>query len=250
MANYLMPSSGAPSAPVTSNRGRDDIISVDDMYRLRIYNKSRTIEFGGFVPPEFNIAISAQWQAPFSDVSLMSAGTDITGSSKLDAASNALGGAAKAAKFAGGSTINVLQTGQVWTGPSFLTLDLPILLDAYADSKKEVVEPLVQLLSLCAPELGTGGMLIPPGPSPAATLANSVGSKLGAGEILSNGEEFTVEIGNFFTMQPCIITSSSSQFENIWEDGSGNPISVDFVLQISSYFAVTREDLRQWFHLT
>ena len=174
-----------------------------------------------------------------------------------------------AANFAGFTTLNKLWTARVWSTPSFLSLDLPILLNAYSDTKKEIVQPLVTLLSLCAPSEGAGGLLVPPGPSPALAIAEKLGQVVNdtasqltggngvtgdtngmAGKMLADGEAFYVEIGNFFRAYPMIVTNANSNFDNLFEDGSGNPINVDFVLSVESYFAITREDLIRWFGLS
>lgn len=265
MANYLMPAEGGQATAVGSTRSRDDIISVDNMYRVKIYNKSGTIKFTGFIPPDFSFSLSSQWDAPFANTSLAdiaAKGGDAlsTVGGKLGAAGAFIGNNAgamdKALRFAGASSMHKLASARVWGGPSYLSIDLPIFVDAYSDTKSEVVDTTINLLSLCAPS-ENGGLLMPPGPSPlksvsmeTLTLAAGGGGADAAnaaiGNILEDSEAFFVDIGNFFSMSPCVVDSVSANFDNVWEDGTGNPISVDFILQVSSYFAVTREDLKKW----
>jgi hypothetical protein len=64
-----------------------------------------------------------------------------------------------------------------------------------------------------------------------------------AQSVLNDQESFTVEIGTFFRGTPMIVTNVTSNFDNMFEHGTGNPINVDFVLTVESYFAITREDL-------
>ena len=236
MANYLMPAMDVLPDLGSSGQSKSDLMTVDPMYKLKIFNKARTVSFSGYTPPTFSISLSSNWNAPFSDTSILDKAAEMTGS-------NTLGTVSSGVKLGGGSTMLKLLSAQYWTGPSYLTLDLPIILDAYTSTKEEVVDPLVQLLSLCAPSEGTGGLLIPPGPSPAASIVNGASDS----SPLDDDESFFVEIGKFLRINPVVVKSVTASFDNVWEDDSGNPISVDFVLSISSYFAVTREDLLKWF---
>lgn len=245
MANYLMPADGDQATAVGTLRQRDDIISVNEMYRVRIFNKSGTIAFTGFIPPDFNISLASAWTAPFGDTSI--------GQSVADRSSGTLGRLASTAdtalKLGGASSIHKLASFKTWGGPSYLQLDLPIFVDAYSDTRSEVVETTYNLLSLCAPS-EVGGILVAPGPSPAKATANAAAGTVGIDAQFDDEESFSVAIGNFFLMTPCVVDSVSANFDNVWEDGTGNPISVDFVLQVSSYFAVTREDLKKWLKLS
>lgn len=265
MANYLMPADGGQATPGGASRSRDDIISVDNMYRVKIYNKSGTIKFTGFIPPDFSFSLSSSWDAPFGNTSVLDlaekGGNALsTVGGKWGAAGAFVGNNAqtmdKALKFAGASSMHKLASARVWGGPSYLQIDLPIFVDAYSDTKSEVVETTINLLSLCAPS-ENGGLLMPPGPSPLKsvsmeTLTLAAGGQgadaanAAIGNVLEDSEAFFVDIGNFFSMSPCVIDNVNANFDNVWEDGTGNPISVDFILQVSSYFAVTREDLRKW----
>lgn len=242
MANYLMPALDILPSLGGGSRAKKDLMVVHPMYKLKISNKSGSIKFDGYTPPNFSISLSSNWTPPYADMSLMDKAADLTGSSTL-------GRATSGVKFGGGSTINKLASAHMWTGPSYLVLDLPILLDAYTSTKKEVVEPLVQLLSLCAPSETVAGFLVPPGPSPAAAIVGEAMNQFGFGEssLLDDSESFTLEIGTFLRISPVIVMSATASFDNVWEDDSGNPLSVDFVLSLSSYFAVTREDLAKWF---
>ncbi|WOL24363.1 PmgG-like head morphogenesis [Yersinia phage fHe-Yen9-02] len=240
MANYLMPSDGQVAVPVGTQRSRSDIISVDAMYKFRIYNKARTIEFTGFIPPDFAIDIQSSWAAPYGDTTVggMAASAGIISEQTAGRLSNA-------AAWGGVSTLTKQGSAKFWQGPGYLSLSLPVLVDAYSDTKTEVVQNLVHLLSLCAPTMALSGVLVAPGPIPAAAIANET-----VGTNIDDSESFTIDIGNFMSMSPCVVESVTSNFDNVWEDGTGNPISVDFILSISSYFAVTRQDLKKWFKLS
>lgn len=263
MAGFLFANDG--STPVAAQSIAD---TVDPMYQLHIHNKSKSVSFSGFVPEDFSIGLSADWASPFADTSLLDSGPK---GSRNPFRNDKAGFMNSALKFAGASTLHKLWTARVWTTPSYLTLDLPILINASKDTKTEVVEPIVRLLSLCAPSESPGGLLVPPGPSPAMALADKLaqiaedsadavtggdgvtdtGNSLSkiAGSILDDQESFTVEIGTFFRGTPMIVTNVTSNFDNMFEHGTGNPLNVDFILTVESYFAITREDLIRWFGL-
>lgn len=250
MANYLMPDTGQAVVQPSDVRSRGDVISVNDMYKLRIYNASKTIEFSGYIPPDFSISLQAAWTAPYGDTSLGEKAQE-----KIPGASGAINSIQRTINFGGASSILKVMSAKRWTQPSYLQLDLPIFLDAYSDSKKEVVENLVRLLSLCAPSESAGGLLIAPGPSPFKQVANEAVNQYDrvtgqSSAEFDDPEAFTVDIGNFFSMKPAVVDSVGANFDNVFEDKTGNPISCDFVLQVTSYFAVTREDLMKWFKLS
>lgn len=283
MAGFLFANDGSATSKQSSITD-----TVDPMYQLHIHNKSKSVSFSGFVPEDFSIGLSADWSSPFADTSLLSDGSAMASQiiQQRAAAGSRLAqrfaGSAQdfarrsgymnsALKFAGASTLNKLWTARVWTAPSYLTLDLPILINATKNTATEVIEPTVRLLSLCAPSEGPGGMLNPPGPSPAMAIADKLAQvasdtkdsvtggdgvtttenslSKAAQSVLNDQESFTVEIGTFFRGTPMIVTNVTSNFDNMFEHGTGNPINVDFVLTVESYFAITREDLIRWFGL-
>lgn len=249
MANYLTPAGNA--IPVTvSPRSRDDIMVVNDMHRMKIYNNAGTIAFSGFIPPDFSISLAANWDAPFANTSL----SGIAG--QFGSGAGAVAGTIETGiKGMGGSLMNKLLSAQVWSTPSYLILDLPIFVDAYTDTKTEVIDNIVKMLSLVAPSETDGFMLVPPGPVPAMTIMQEIaGSDKKAGSMTdvlkdnSNGEAFTVDIGKFLSISPCVVKNVVTSLESTLEDGTGNPMACDFILQVSSYFAVSRQDIKKWFN--
>lgn len=238
MANYLVPAGNA--LPVSSeSRSRDDIMYVNDMHRLKIYNKSGTIAFSGFVPTDFSISLSASWEAPFGGTSI----ADLVG--KVAPGAGAAASTVQSGmKMMGASGLMKAMSAQVWQSPSYFSLDLPVFLDAYTDTKREVIDNTIKLLSLVTPEESVGGYLIPPGPIP---LKAVLGDITGSADF-DDKEAFTVDIGKFLSVGPCVVKNVVSQFESTLEDGTGNPMACDFILQVSSYFACTRKDLIKWFN--
>lgn len=254
MSNYLMKSDGAARVAPAATSSKENFIDVDSMYKLRLYNKSGTIAFTGYIPPDFSFSLASNWVSPFMDTTMNNVAQD--GIKHVFSGVGAKGARAgdvlqSGMTLGGGSTFMKALSAKKWAGPSFFEVDLPIFVDAYTDTKKEVVDNIIALLSLCAPS-EKGGLIIPPGPRPIDQIAGSVinsANQLGANleNPTDDAESFNVEIGNFFKMDSAVIDSVSANFDNVWEDGTGNPISVDFVLHVSSYFAVTREDIRKWF---
>ena len=79
MANYLVGSgAGGGSLNLGLNLGgllpsREDMLHVDNMYRIKIYNSANTIAFSGYVPEDFNFSLASNWSAPFEGMSLTDA---------------------------------------------------------------------------------------------------------------------------------------------------------------------------------
>lgn len=278
MASFLKTSSGTPTVKMSSPRTKSDMLNVDNMYRILISNEAGTIKFSGYTPETLSFGLSSGWSAPFEGVSLLELGKQA-----VDSAANAAGGtisrvykgmepwADKFTKMAGMSSYHKLLSAQTWDSPGYLTLELPIFLDAYSSTMEEVVNPIVHLLSLAAPD-EYQGLLIPPGPVPAVEVIKEALSNVSATALTSttdfldkaknnagltsisdlkgkfnSKEAFTVTIGNFFSMSPAIIEGVSLNTENVFEDGTGKPVSADVMVSVKSYFAVTRPDLKDWF---
>lgn len=285
MASFITPSSGEPSVPFAS-RSKASMVNVDKIYQILIQNKSGSIRFSGYVPESFTIGLSSGWACPFDSMTIVGAGAQLAGAleggatgSRLAAIQQAVAAKVKTAerfdkvaRMAGLSSYHKLLSAQVWDAPGYLTLELPIFLDAYESTENEVIRPMVGLLSCSAPS-EVGGIMIPPGPIPVLqalegiltmgeTTADRVGNTVKArnGEPLADSansmegtfddtEAFTVEIGKYFKMYPVVIESVSASNENVFEDVTGRPVSADVSVSIKSYFAVTRSDLHRWFGL-
>lgn len=241
MANYFM--RGAATVAAGAARGRDAMVHVDKMYQLHIHNKAGTVKFSGYVPEDFNISLASNWVAPFAGMGL----SDVPG------ANNRAVGVDRTLKFSGYSSLHKLVSARVWESPQYLTLELPIFLDAYHSTQEEVMDPMVQLLSMAAPD-EIGGLLIPPGPAPAKEVLNAAMNAVtdvtgvGHAQEFDSQEAFTVRLGTFFAMSPAIITNVSASGDCAFEDSTGHPIAADFMVTVESYFAVTRKDLQAWFN--
>ena len=92
MANYLVGSgAGGGSLNLGLNLvgllpSREDMLHVDNIYRIKIYNSANTIAFSCYVPEDFTFRLASNWSAPFEGMSL----NDAAG-----ATGDAFGGAVK-----------------------------------------------------------------------------------------------------------------------------------------------------------
>jgi hypothetical protein len=250
MANYLNASTGRPVG--SNNRGtkkKNELIHVDGKYLTTISaadssynNEDNVFNFEGYVPEDFNIDIESNWE-PFGGLSAL------PGFDKLDTFSK-LG--------RGGTLANKFLSPQLWGGPSYLSLTLPFELQSWSDSRKDVLNPLVNMLSLISPGISNAsGILDVPGPVPlkqafksitAYTLKNKEGAPPPEAVELG-GRIYTCTVGTFFKMTPCIITSVSTAFDSQFDDTNGLPISAVMNVQLQSYYPVTVEDIRTWFQV-
>lgn len=253
MANYLIPSVGRPIAASSGGTAsKRDLITVDDMYLTKITSRSNDGEsesFTGYVPEDFNIDLSGEWE-PFGGFSELI--QSVAGSGVTDVVQTINKGAI------GGKLANKFLTPQVWNGPSYLSLDLPIELNAWENTKKDVVDPIKSLMKLIAPSTSPAGMVNIPGPSPVEQIGRALQGRFSnpnqtqqaqqnAEELLA-GRIITVEIGTFFRMEPCIITNVNTAFDALFEHGTGLPISSVVNVQVQSYYPVMAEDIENWFN--
>ena len=255
MANYLTPSTGRPTGiALAGTRSKKDVQYVDQMYKVRVYNRgsSNPIDISGYTPEDFAINIMANWDEPFG------AASDIGGS--VQAVSQGFAGSTVAAGIrAFGRNSNIAGSAKVWSGGTSLLFDLPLKVSAYDDTREEVMEPFKKILMLCAPDLGAGGMLVAPGPIPPELLKGVLGNlknlqgTTGTAQQWENTlkaalEEsaFYLEIGKFFKMFPAIITNVSANFNGMFEHGTGFPTSVELNLTIESYLTPTKYDIENW----
>lgn len=248
MANYLQRGGTLPGVQgiVHNNPEIRKGIEVDPIYRTVIRNRSGTLNFSGYVPTDFQIAMSSGWQPLFSGSMADLAGqTGLIKQSSADLFSGA-------ASLLGASSRVKAATAQAWTEPAYLQISLPIEIHAYSDTKEEVINQLIRMSKFVTPnEKGNFdgtvkfGALQPPGPAAGVAILDSVAD----GSNFSIDDEFEIicQVGKFFRMTPCIVTNVVAALDGQMEDESGNPMGVDFNLELTSYFAVTQQDIEKWF---
>jgi hypothetical protein len=108
------------------------------------------------------------------------------------------------------------------------------------DAKREVYDPVMELVKLTLPEVGIGGQLIPPGPS-------LMSLKEGEGEELTRFYRLGVQIGNVLTIHNALIEKAQPTFSNE-VDESGYPLwaklSMDFLsVELANAEMITGEKL-------
>lgn len=234
--------------PTVGKRSRGELISVNPIHNSYIYTLSNSLAFQGYVPGNFQIALNSAWGPVFPSMSL----AELT-----DGAAPVSGAAIeRAANAAGASTKLRSLSALLWEGPAYLQLSLPIQINAYEDTKTEIIDKLVSMANFVTPTLITGGVMVPPGPIPAQKIIEGFGfgsnaqqnanSIAEASTVINEEQTIVVQLGKFFRMYPCVVTNVVMGFEGQPEEDTSNPLSVDFQLELQSYYAVTREDIAAW----
>lgn len=246
MANYLMFDVPGTLPDINAGARRDkwDMVQVDAIHRTHIFNRSGTIAFQGFVPTDFQISLQSPWSPMLQSGSIAELASSLTGKPGFAA----LEGAIK--KF-GASTRTRALSAQMWQEPAYLNISLPIQITAYSDTKTEIIDKLITLAKFVSPSISPQGMLIAPGPVPMAeAVAKALQDMAGRGDgtsSINDDQSIVCQVGRFFRMEPCVITNVIAAFDGQPEHLTGNPLSVDFNLELTSYYAVTQEDIMEWF---
>jgi hypothetical protein len=241
-ANVTLPN------PAAGKRVGTELVSVNPIHHSYIYTLSNSLSFTGYVPGNFQISLSAAWGPVFPSMSL----------AELSSAAGVGGGALteRVAAAAGASTKLRALSALLWEGPAYLQLSLPIQINAYDNTKTEIIDKLTAMADFITPTLSTGGVMIPPGPIPAQKIIEgfNVGSAgaqnaedlANMTSVLNEEQTIVVQLGKFFRMYPCVVTNVVMGFEGQPEHETSNPLSVDFQLELQSYYAVSRDDIRAW----
>lgn len=220
----------------TNPAGRADAVkpNVPEIYQAELIVKrdgADHLKIRTPLPENYMLSLATSWNNPFnqplSDFASKSAGGRV--GQAVDIASTGVTAAT------GFTTLNKWLSGGVWTGGSMMKLDIPFVIQAYTDPKKEVVEVMRDLMKLVAPSEYMGQFLRAPGPYMRAPNAGGVA-----------GDDITVNIGKFFTMNPCIIDNVTETFDTQF-DHKGNPIGVTINVSVISFFTTTQEDLDRFF---
>ncbi len=121
---------------------------------------------------------------------------------------------------------------QTWTGTAPLSTTLTVNLTMNNDAKKDVVDPTLKLSKLCLPEEGTGGALIPPGPSISSALQSNE-------DEASRGKIIHCYIGNY-VLRNVLVKRAQPTFSK-FVDNNGYPISSRVELEITTLFSATTQ---------
>ncbi len=207
---------------------------VLDMYRARLKvqrDGAEILSLSTHLPENFSFSLATSWDNPFNQpVSNFVGGA---GGGAYGAALDL--GTSGVAAATGFTALNKWLSASVWTGGSLFQIDLPFVIQAFEDPKKEVVEVVRDMLKLVAPSEYMGKFLKAPGP----LIENPMTGSL-------RGDIITLEIGEFFIMEPCVIESVSETFDTQL-DANGDPIGVVINVSVKSYFTTTQEDIDKFF---
>jgi hypothetical protein len=205
-----------------------------EMYMAQLYAELRdgsVIDLKAPLPENYQFNLATSFDNPFNQPLSNYAGM----------AGNMAGVAADAGSTgmmmtSGHSTINKWMSGAVWTGGSLFQITVPFVIQAFNDTREEVVKTMRDMLKLVAPAQNAGGFLIAPGPN----MASAVGGS-------TSGDKITIRIGKFFVMQPCVIESVTCDFDTQMDAEGEAPVSATITVNAMSYFATTKEDLDDFF---
>lgn len=205
--------------------------SIPKEYKARLYTRDGSLDISTNLPDRFPIGLSTGWDVPFNQP-------------LSDIASGIIGGRAgqalqTGAKLAGAgfgqTTLHKWLSGAVWSSGSVLEMsEIPFVITAHEDPKREVMQPLVTLLKMVAPDETESGTLKAPGP-------HLLGADIGQ----LGGDIITLELGNFFRMSPCIIESVNGDFDTMFSNGI--PISVTISVTIKSFWSTSKQDISKFF---
>lgn len=230
--------------------------SADLYYSCFIYNRSTDpedqISIHGKLPEDFALDLQSQWEAPFDQVF-----GDVAGGA--GALLGAFAGVGSAAGQALGQTFgkvtgltrSVIGSAKTWTGNTEVVLDLPVKIQAYDSTTKEIMQPMKRILKTVAPHLNKAGILVPPGPA----MHNFDSSIFGAGNekawasaMVASFEEkaFYIQVGTWFKMFPAIIESVNVNFDGLVEHGTGHPLFMEVRFSVKSYLTPTKYDIENW----
>lgn len=237
------------------------------------------LNIAGNLYENFAINVSSEWETSFSQI----VDNALTGGATAALESmGSIGNMASQAIQASGYTNHILGSARNWGGSTHLTFDLPLRVDAWNSTTNEIMQPMKQLLKAISPGLDSTGILLPPGPNPISAITGINPGDIKVGNVdqiistansaadavtnknffkggLGNAEQwdaklqdmmlnkaFTLRVGTFWHMFPAIVTNVTSNFSSMFEHETGHPISVEFNIQIESYFTPTKYDIENW----
>lgn len=205
-----------------------------DMYTAQlkaILRGGKTIDITAPLPENYQFQLSTSFDNPFNQpLSNFAAQFGNAPGQAIDALSTG------AAMTMGKSTINKWMSGAVWTGGSLFNVSVPFVIQAYENTREEVVKVMRDMLQLVAPSEGGTGMLTAPGPNMLSAFGNS-----------TEGDNITIRIGRFFEMRPCVIDSVTCDFDTQMDAEGQAPVSATITVNAMSFWATTKEDLEKYF---
>ena len=179
------------------------------------------------------ISMGAQWAAPFENViqDASNAAASSGGTTGVIGRGASIGG--QALQTVTGITLkNKSQSFQTWQTSDPMHFTIPFTLVAIKDPVEDIKNKVIKLLKLVAPS-EYGVLLKAPGP----TLKDAI----------PGGRKITLKIGNFITLEPCIVTDVQVQFDNVIGE-AGIPLRAKVNVDIKSWYTCfTTQDIDKMF---
>lgn len=215
-----------PVSTIRSLNGK----SINPNYLLTLSNGDNSVKIEVPIPKDFGLRSEVDWGNLSKDLLPGSFGSVIDNIFKgLDLTSKITG--------AQSSTVNAIQQFPIWLSNSPISFDIPFEFRAMSDAKKEVVEPIKQLLGLACP-MEEGDLLYAPGPR----------IKINSNNTFSFDPKYNIKlkIGNLMTIRNILITNVNPTFDSRFV-ASGSPISAKAEVSFRTLKAPTYQDLMSWF---
>lgn len=182
------------------------------------------------LPENYQFSLSTSFDNPFNQPLSQYASSAVGGAAGVAIDAFSTGTLAAAGK----STMAKWMSGAVWTGGSMFEITVPFVIQAFEDTRQEVVKTMRDMLKLVAPG-EAGVMLQAPGPNMLSA----------AGKLA--GDNITISIGTFFVMNPCVIESVSCDFDTQMDVDGSAPLSATITVTAQSFFSTTKQDLDKYF---
>jgi hypothetical protein len=211
----------------------NDISPLSKDYKVCIHSVSLKTTVVAALQEQVTFRITSEWDSflPLGDFNL----------------------ANQVSQLAGYSPITKFSTRRIWKGTSPIALNLKLRFQSVVDTKREVMDPYLALMSMILPgegaEIGKTGIKIPfikpPGPGPFySKTAQKVGGKKVAG--FKGGDKISVGIGRFFFLPSVIVREVVPVFD-MRVDEFGQPISAEITVVLETYEILTKADMKKAF---
>ncbi len=205
--------------------GKAEGVYNPDLHQIRIFASTHgnTPILEGKLPDSIDLSMGASYETVFSDNQIIEGIIKFT---------RVIGNKTST------STSSILNS-RVWASTDPITLSLDLKLSAKADAQKEIIQPINKVLQLLVPNNDAGGELaVIPGPR-----FNIKQSSKGS----VTGTIIRVEVGSFFTLDNCILTSVTPSINTGVLDSKGTPMNASINITIESYFPQYTKDIDSLF---
>lgn len=217
----------------------------NNMYQVQIVQvntggQGNRYAVGASAPPSFNLEVNNN----FIDFSTLFEGA-FGGGQGSGRAGAAL---AAAAQTAGSYNQSRVASFQIWGGTSPLVFPLQIEFRAFKDPRKEVIEPVRNLLWMASGSSGNLGFLNSPSPSILDAM-KAIGNATQGQFFLTNlNKTISVRVGTQFYLAGLIIENLSLEVSTAAERDSGLPMAIKANINFKTIVSYSREDILSAFY--